>query len=83
MSGSLLSTRRSARPAVPPDVDNLGNVRSLPRFLAAFLVLLAVGAVAHALLTGARSRSRDLAVLRALGCRRARRRHVSPGKRRS
>jgi ABC-type lipoprotein release transport system permease subunit len=54
-------------PTTPPDVTNLGNVRSLPLFLAGFLVLLAVGAVAHALLTGARSRSRDLAVLRALG----------------
>jgi ABC-type lipoprotein release transport system permease subunit len=55
------------QPLAPPDVANLGNVRSLPLFLAAFLVLLAVGAVAHALLTGARSRSHDLAVLRALG----------------
>jgi hypothetical protein len=54
-------------PAVPPDVANLSNVRSLPLFLAAFLVVLAIGAVAHALLTGARSRSHDLAVLRALG----------------
>ncbi len=54
-------------PIVPPDVTNLSNVRSLPLLLAAFLVLLAVGAVAHALLTGARSRSHDLAVLRALG----------------
>jgi len=54
-------------PIVPPDVTNLGNVRSLPLLLAAFLVLLAIGAVAHALLTGARGRSHDLAVLRALG----------------
>jgi hypothetical protein len=57
----------SETPTGPPDVANLGNVRSLPLYLAAFLVLLAVGAVAHALLTGARSRSHDLAVLRALG----------------
>lgn len=55
------------RPIVPPDVANLGNVRNLPLFLAAFLIVLAVGAIAHALLTGARSRSNDLAVLRALG----------------
>ena len=54
-------------PEAPPDVTNLRNVRSLPLFLAGFLLLLAVGAVAHALLTGARSRSHDLAVLRALG----------------
>jgi hypothetical protein len=54
-------------PSVPPDVANLSNVRSLPLVLAGFLALLGVGAVAHALLTGARSRSHDLAVLRALG----------------
>jgi ABC-type lipoprotein release transport system permease subunit len=54
-------------PIVPPDVTNLSNVRGLPLLLAAFLVLLAIGAVAHALLTGARSRFHDLAVLRALG----------------
>jgi hypothetical protein len=57
----------AAEPSVPPDLTNLSNVRSLPLFLAGFLVLLALGAVAHALLTGARSRSHDLAVLRALG----------------
>jgi ABC-type lipoprotein release transport system permease subunit len=54
-------------PDTPPDVTNLRNVRRLPLFLAGFLVVLALGAVAHALLTGARSRSHDLAVLRALG----------------
>ena len=42
-------------------------MRRLPLSLAAFLVLLAVGAVGHALLTGARHRAHDLAVLRALG----------------
>jgi hypothetical protein len=57
----------STTPLTPPDVTNLQNVRSLPLFLAGFLLLLALGAVAHALLTGARSRSHDLAVLRALG----------------
>jgi ABC-type lipoprotein release transport system permease subunit len=55
------------RPYVPPDVTNLASVRQLPLLLATFLLLLAVGAIAHALLTGARSRSHDLAVLRALG----------------
>ena len=42
-------------------------MRRLPLSLAAFLVLLAVGAVGHVLLTGARHRAHDLAVLRALG----------------
>jgi ABC-type lipoprotein release transport system permease subunit len=54
-------------PSRVPDVANLANVRRLPFSLAAFLVLLAVGAVAHALITGARHRAHDLAVLRALG----------------
>jgi len=54
-------------PAQAPDVSNLANVRRLPLSLAAFLVLLAIGAVGHALLTGARHRAHDLAVLRALG----------------
>ena len=57
----------SETPGIVPDVQNLGNVRRLPLLLAAFLVLLAVGAVGHALLTGARHRAHDLAVLRALG----------------
>jgi ABC-type lipoprotein release transport system permease subunit len=54
-------------PGSPSDVANLANVRRLPLSLAAFLVALAIGAVAHALLTGARHRARELAVLRALG----------------
>ena len=54
-------------PSAVPDVENLANVRRLPLSLAAFLVILAVGAVAHALITGARHRAHDLAVLRALG----------------
>ena len=54
-------------PSPVPDVNNLAAVRSLPLYLAGFLVLLAAGAVAHALLTGARRRAHDLAVMRALG----------------
>jgi ABC-type lipoprotein release transport system permease subunit len=54
-------------PSSPNDVENLANVRRLPLALAAFLVVLAIGAVAHALLTGARHRAHELAVLRALG----------------
>jgi len=42
-------------------------VRKLPILLGVFLVLLAVGAVGHALATAVRRRSHDLAVLRALG----------------
>jgi hypothetical protein len=64
----LMSRGIGATPPIqPPDVANLARVRSLPLWLAGFLVLLAVGAVAHALLTGVPSRRRDVAVLRALG----------------
>ncbi|HEX2701174.1 MAG TPA: FtsX-like permease family protein [Acidimicrobiales bacterium] len=53
----------------PQDVLLLRNVRTLPRALALFLVLLAVAAVTHALLTAVRRRRHDLAVLRAMGFR--------------
>ncbi|HUP75791.1 MAG TPA: ABC transporter permease [Acidimicrobiales bacterium] len=64
---SLSESYFTETPSVVPDVENLANVRRLPLSLAAFLVLLAIGAVGHALLTGARHRAHDLAVLRALG----------------
>ncbi len=55
-------------PAVPPvELTNLENVRTLPRLLAGFLALLAVGALGHVLATSARRRGKDFAVLRALG----------------
>jgi ABC-type lipoprotein release transport system permease subunit len=68
MVAHLATKGFSASPPIqPPDIANLAHVRSLPLWLAAFLLLLAVGAVAHALLTGVPSRRRDVAVLRALG----------------
>ena len=55
-------------PAVAPvELTNLENVRTLPRVLAGFLALLAVGALGHVLATAARRRRKDFAVLRALG----------------
>jgi hypothetical protein len=54
-------------PDVLPEVAQLREVRTLPIFLGVFLVLLALGAVGHALATAVRRRSHDLAVLRALG----------------
>ncbi len=54
-------------PSAVPDVSNLSNVRRLPLYLAGCLVLLGLGAVAHTLASGARRRTRDVAVLRALG----------------
>jgi ABC-type lipoprotein release transport system permease subunit len=57
----------AAPPEPAADVTNLGHVRSLPYLLAGFLIVLGVGAVAHALLTVSRRRAKELAVLRAVG----------------
>jgi ABC-type lipoprotein release transport system permease subunit len=64
----LLATGRFAyQPGPVPDVSNLANVRRLPYLLAGFLVVLGLGAAAHALLTVSRRRRRELAVMRAIG----------------
>ena len=55
------------RPAPPSAITQLRAVRVLPIALGAFLVLLALGAVGHALSTAVRRRRHDVAVLRALG----------------
>jgi FtsX-like permease family len=52
---------------LPQDVVLLRNVRTLPRNLAIFLVLLGIAALGHALVTAVRRRRHDIAVLRALG----------------
>jgi ABC-type antimicrobial peptide transport system permease subunit len=56
-----------SQPSPPPDVANLSAVRSLPPALAAFLFLLAVAAVGHALATSVRRRRHDLGTVRSLG----------------
>jgi len=54
--------------ATPPsEARRVQVVRRLPMLLGAFLVLLAIGTVGHALATAVRRRRHDLAVLRALG----------------
>jgi hypothetical protein len=60
----------------PSAVGELREVRVLPVALGAFLVLLAVGAVGHALATAVRRRRHDVAVLRALGMTRRQSRGV-------
>jgi hypothetical protein len=55
------------RGKAPSNVDNLDELGPLPSVLAAFLGALAATAALHALVSGTRSRRRDLAVLRALG----------------
>ena len=51
----------------PGDIRNYAAVSDTPLVLAAVLALLAVGTLAHVLLTGVRRRRRDLAVLKTLG----------------
>ena len=52
---------------VPSEKDDLRNVRVQPLLLGGFLLLLALGAVGHALATAVRRRRHDMAVLRSLG----------------
>src|SRR6185295_18306827 len=52
---------------VPVELVNLRNVRTLPIVLAVFLAVLAVAATWHVLMTSARLRRREFAILRALG----------------
>lgn len=56
-------------PTLPVEIDQLRQVDGLPAILGAFLGLLAVVAVGHALVTGVRRRRRDLAILKTLGFR--------------
>jgi MacB-like periplasmic core domain/FtsX-like permease family len=50
-----------------PEIQEVKDLELLPVALSAFLALLAVSAVGHALATAVRRRRHDLAVLRALG----------------
>ena len=52
---------------VPDELENLRNVHTLPEVLAAFLGLIAVAALGSVLLSCARRRAHDFAVLRSLG----------------
>lgn len=55
----------SAQP--PAGVADFGRVDTLPAVLAALLVVVAAGTLAHTLLTAVRRRRRDLAILKTLG----------------
>jgi hypothetical protein len=55
----------------PGDIQDYAGIRDTPLVLGAVLALLAVGTLAHVLLTGVRRRRRDLAVLKTLGLTRA------------
>jgi hypothetical protein len=54
-------------PLKQPDLSNLERVGYLPGLLAGLVALLALGTVAHALVTSVRRRRRDLAILKTLG----------------
>ena len=55
-------------PAVaPPEVRQMQAVTGLPVALALLLTLLAIGTVAHTLITSVRRRRQDLAILKAVG----------------
>ena len=55
-------------PAVPPpEIRNLQGVSGLPVALALLLTLLAIGTVAHTLVTSVRRRRRELAILKTIG----------------
>ena len=69
--GQRLPGRVLHRPAVadqrPGDIKNYASIRDTPLALAVVLAVLAVGTLAHVLLTGVRRRRRDLALLKTLG----------------
>ncbi len=52
---------------VPQEVSELNEVKTLPLVLGIFLALLAAAAVGHALVTVARRRAADIAILRTMG----------------
>jgi putative ABC transport system permease protein len=52
----------------PAEIDGYRNVRGLPVAIGVVLVLLLVATLTHVLVSTMRRRSRDLAILRALGC---------------
>jgi putative ABC transport system permease protein len=60
----------------PNDVASYANLKRTPLALVGLLVLLAVATLAHLLVTAVRRRRKDLAMLRALGCRAAQVRRV-------
>jgi putative ABC transport system permease protein len=51
----------------PASVTNLGQVTTLPRYLAVFLGVMSLATLAHALSVSVRRRSREIATMRALG----------------
>jgi hypothetical protein len=73
LAGAGLPVLTSDDTLKPASVTNLGQVDEMPRYLAAFLALLAFVTLGHAIATSTRRRAGDLATMQALGMtRRAR-----------
>jgi predicted lysophospholipase L1 biosynthesis ABC-type transport system permease subunit len=56
-----------AAPTTPGDLLNFGRSKDLPLILSGLLALLALGTLAHALITSINRRRRDLAICKTLG----------------
>jgi hypothetical protein len=56
-----------SEPSAPGSVGNLSGVRTLPKWLAAFVVVLGLASLAHILVTTLRRRRQELATLRSMG----------------
>jgi hypothetical protein len=54
----------------PGDIVSYSRIRATPVVLAGLLAVLGIGVLAHLLVTSIRSRRRDLAVMKTLGCTR-------------
>ena len=67
LEGCGLHVMTSANALLPASVSNLGQVETLPRFLALLLVLLSVVTIGHALSVSVRLRAPEVGTLRALG----------------
>jgi hypothetical protein len=61
------SVSGESRPIPPAEVSNLGSVRALPRWLAAFVAVLGIASLVHVLVATVWRRRRELATLRTLG----------------
>jgi ABC-type lipoprotein release transport system permease subunit len=68
LQGELASTGAEvAPPTTPGDLLNFGRNQQLPYILSGLLALLALGTLAHALVTSINRRRRDLAICKTLG----------------
>ncbi len=67
LAASGLRVLTNARALNPASVTNLGQVETLPRYLAVFLAILSLVTVGYALWTSVRARAGEFATLRALG----------------